>query len=496
MGGDDGVADGRSKDAPPRHCLRRTWRNDEEIDMGLLDRLGLKAPAGWEPEPEPQPQRSADRAPSVASRASQKASVPVAEVAFGPLGIERLALGPAVEGDASGVLWALLSADTGEPLDRGNSRLGAQLNETGRLLLAGFARLGSTRALWRSEQAAAESLARQSESDLAKMRRAADEIGRRSRHRAGAYVRTQTEDYLRAQRELEDRLRAVAPLAEAMHGAVSQVHTVALRQQARGQERVVEKAKGRVATEEARIEEVRTRLKGMIDIAFRVAKQDWAALAEDAAKYVGGQVIDAMPTERLDRLRQELETASGHLRKLGDLILLSELETAASGLRKATGDLDDARLDIEAAIGALGLAERSAIEALGETRGTVDAAQMLAKKGRMLETIARARQEVERWQRQAAPLLAEIGRCADLYRSLPGVARSSPGIDADGDYLRSLSQTSLENAATLAGWKAHIEAGQAEAQAALRLLSDTGDGGLLAHFNRVPEVLQLALESR
>lgn len=464
--------------------------------MGLLDRLGLKAPAGWQGEPEPDLERSAGSARSVASGASRKEAAPVAEVAFGRASIERLALGPAVEGPSAGVLWALLSADTGEPLDRSNSRLGAQLNETGRLLLAGFARLGSTRALWRSEQVAAESLARQSESDLAKMRRAADEIGRRSRNRAGAYVRTQTEDFLRAQRELEDRLRAVAPLAEAMHGAVSAVHAVTLRQQARHQEQAVEKALGRVAAEEARIEEVRTRLKGMIDIAFRVAKQDWAALSEDAAKYVGGTLIDAMPTERLDRLRQELETASGHLRKLGDLILLSELETAASGLRKATRDLEDARLDIEAAIAALGLAERSAIEALGETRGTADAAQMLAKKARMLKTIARARQEVERWQRQAAPLLVEIGRCADLYRSLPGVARTSPRIDPEGEYLRSLAETALENAATLARWKAHIEAGQAEAQATLRLLSDTGDEGLLAHFNRVPEVLQVALESR
>ena len=51
-------------------------------------------------------------------------------------------------------------------------------------------------------------------------------------------------------------------------------------------------------------------------------------------------------------------------------------------MRKATRDLEDARLDIEAAIAALGLAERSAIQALGETRGTADAAQMLAKKAR------------------------------------------------------------------------------------------------------------------
>jgi hypothetical protein len=90
----------------------------------------------------------------------------------------------------------------------------------------------------------------------------------------------------------------------------------------------------------------------------------------------------------------------------------------------------------------------------------------------------------------------EIGRNADLYRTLPDVARTSPGIDPDGAYLRSLAETALENAATLASRKTHIEAGQAEAAAALRLLADTGDEGLPEHFNRVPEVLQVALETR
>ena len=63
----DVAADGRLTDAPPRHCLRRTRCNDEEIDMGLLDRLGLKAPAGWQGEPEPDLERSAGSARSVAS---------------------------------------------------------------------------------------------------------------------------------------------------------------------------------------------------------------------------------------------------------------------------------------------------------------------------------------------------------------------------------------------------------------------------------------------
>jgi hypothetical protein len=493
------TADGRLEDGrrtPVFDSVRAAEGERREIDMGLLDRLGLKLPPHRESEPVEETARSAGRAPRAKPAAKPKSTAPVAEVVLGEAHVERLALGPAVDGVPAGVLWALLAADTGQPLDRSNARLGAQLNETGRLLLAGFGQLATTRALWRSRQAEAEALARQSPSDLEKMRQAADAIGRRARRREGAYVRAHTEDYLRAQRELEDRLRAVAPLAEAMHGAVSAVHTVTLRQQARRQEQAVEKAKGRVAAEEARIEEVRGRLTGMIDIAFRVARQDWKSLAEDAAKYVGGQIIEAMPTKRLDRLREELRAASAHLRGLDDGVLLSELETAASGLRKATRDLEDARLDIDASIASLALAQRTAIEALGESRGTLDAAQMLAKKARMLKTMAEARQAVERWQRQASPLRIEIERCAGLYRSLPDVARATPGIDPDGEYVRSLAATALENAETLTAWKAHIARDEADAQAALATLSDTGDEGLLAHFNRVPEVLQEALESR
>ena len=464
--------------------------------MGLLDRLGLKAPAHWSSQPADAPARSALAVrPSAAAGASPPPRSK-GEVALGEASFDRLALGPAVEGPSSGVLWALLSADDRRPLDRSNSRIGAQLNETGRVLLASFAQLGSTHALWRSDYAQAQALARRSGADLAKMKRAADGIGQRTRRRAGAYVRGHTEDYLRAQRELEDRLRALGPLEEAMQRAVSEVHTVTLRQQARRQEEAVSEAEGRVAAEQARIDAVKARLNGLMDVAFKVAKQDWGSLAEDAAKYVGSQMIDAIPTGRLERLKQQLEKASAHLDRLGDLILLSELETAASGLRQATKDLDDARLDIDAAVDALALAQRTAIEALGESRGTVDAAQMLAKKALMLKTMGRARQAAERHLRQSAPLLVEIDRTADLYRSLPGVARMTPDVDPDGEYVRSLSETALENAATLAGWKPYLQEREAGARAALRVLADSGDDGLLVHFNRVPDVLQAALESR
>ncbi len=431
--------------------------------------------------------------PAPAARAGAGAK---ADLKLGGASIEKLSLGPPVSGPRTVVLWALLAEDGSGPLNRSNSKIGAQLNEEGRGLLAGFGALKGTLQAWLDLYNKVGRTAERSAGALKKMEEAAGAIGKRSKDRGGAYVRENSEAYIKAQRMVEDKVRAIWALEEALRKAISELNEAGLGQQVKGQQRNVEAAKDAVDAEKKRIEDTRSRLALLFDVAIKVVKQDWASLAEDAVRLVGSQLIDAIPTDRLDELQKQLEKATSDLQRLEDLSLLAEVETASAGLRGAAKALDDARQDVVDAMADLSLAQKTVVEALGESRSTADAAKMIALRGKMLELMEQARQAIERYQRESQPYVAELDRVASMYRSVPSVMKMTPGLDPNGEYGRSLAATALENAETLAVWKSYVVDFQRSGRTALDHLADTGDDGFLVHFNRVARVLQTAIVNR
>lgn len=429
-------------------------------------------------------------------RRTPDAAAPMARVDFGGARIERQPLGPPVSGPRRGELWALLAADGSGALNRGNSVLGAQINRDGAALQADAARLRGTLQRWLDAYAEVGRRADASAVELQRMEQAAAAVGRRSKDRSGEYLRRNSEAYLKAQRAVEDRLRAFAPLEETLRRAVAQVHTISLKQQQLQQARAVQTVQGAVAAEQQRIAERKARVEGLFDVAVNVFKQDWGGLAEQVAEFVVGEAFDAIPTARLDQLQQQLGQAAARLKQLEDQVLLAELEVAAAALREACRHLDDARLDLAAALADLGLAQKTAVEALGESRSTADAAQIVARRAQMLALMARTRQAVEQYRGDAQALLAALARLDGLYRGYPDVVRQTAGVDPAGAYARSLIATTNDNLDVLAAWKAYFEDFRASAQSALHQLAKTGDDGFLRHFDRVPQVLQTALESR
>ena len=112
----------------------------------------------------------------------------------------------------------------------------------------------------------------------------------------------------------------------------------------------------------------------------------------------------------------------------------------------------------------------------------------------MLVLIERTRQAVERYLRESPPFIVDLAKVAELYRSFPTLVKGTPGVD--GEYAQTLISTARENVEALATWKSYCVDFQNSAQTALRMLSDKGDEGFLAHVNRVPDVLEAAITAR
>lgn len=417
-------------------------------------------------------------------------------VTFGSPSIRRVALGPPVDGPRLQDLWALVAEDGSGPLNRSNSKGGAHLNERGHAALETFRAQKRSEDAWRNLYDQVSKMADRSAAGLKQMEAAAAAVGRRSSNRSGAYVREHSEAYIKGQREVEDRVRAIGPLQEALNEAISELNEAGLGKQVTEQTRAVNAAKGAVAKEKANVARAKKRLNGLLGLAIKAVKQDWKGLAEGAAKLIGAELIHAMPTDRLDQLKAKLKQASAQLARTEDELLLAKIETASAGLRGAAKALDDGRRDVLDAMADLRLAQKTAVEALGESKSTAAAAKMIALRGKMLALMDRARSAVEQYQREASPFVKELTSLRQLYKSFPGVVKMSSGIDPKGEYAQAVSATALENAETVDVWRSYVAAQQKSGQVALRRLADTGDGGFLRHFNRVPEVLEAAIRDR
>jgi hypothetical protein len=231
----------------------------------------------------------------------------------------------------------------------------------------------------------------------------------------------------------------------------------------------------------------------MIDIAFRVARQDWAGARRGRGQVRRRQGHRGDADRAARPPARELETASSTCASSATCPALGARDRRE---RPAQGDreLEDARLDIERR------SPRSAWPSARRSRRSasraapLDAAQMLAKKARMLKTIARARQEVERWQRQAAPLLARDRRDADLYRAFP----ASPAA-ARASTRRRVPALARRDGARERGdrWRAgrRTSRRQAEAQARCGCSPDPATRACCAHSIACPRCCRRARES-
>lgn len=477
--------------------------------MRLLAQLGLRPTArmsGAGPLPSANTgARSAKDRPSTGAAAAIAAALPgadagarkappQAELELGGAQIVEQTLGMPVRGPRIDTLMALMAADGSGPLNRSNSAIGGQLNRDGAALQQRFAALGDIERRWRADLDAVQKMADQSAADVKKMEQQGEAVGQRSTGRPGDYVRTKSEAYVKAEAAVRNALREFGLRETTLRKAVSALDEANLRKEVAAQGRVVEKAKADVEAEKKRIEVMKNRLKGVLGVAIKVVKQDWKAVAEEAAKFIGGQLIDEISTSRLAELKVQLEQATARLHSLEDLAMLQAIETASIGLEEAAGALDDAGQDIRDALNELRLARKTAVEALGESGRTRGAARMIEQRGRMLDRMAQMRAAIEAYQAEAPSVSALIRKIDSMASSYPDIVRKTP--DIDPDYAKSLVDTVARNREALAVWGLWIQHEENSCRTALGMLDARGPGSFLEHFDRVDELLQDALAGR
>ena len=429
-----------------------------------------------------------------AAAGSKPGRAPQGKMELGGASIEKLSLGPPVEGPDLNILWALLAEDGSGPLDSSNSHVGARLNEHGRELMLAFPRVRATERKWFDQQNAVTALSIKSQEDLHKMYLAVEAIGKRAT--ANADVRSNSEAYVKALRGVEKVMRDIAPKTEALHAAVARVRAAGQQSGADAAQRKVQRTKDEIDEEKERAEKLKKRLGGLLDLAVKGVTAEWADIALDAAKFVGEQLIDQIPEARMEDLKKELKEATTHLYELQDDVRASELEAVSSDLKKATEELENVRQDVRDALDDLALAQTTVVKTLAASPATADAARMIAERSKMLKMLTETKTAVGRYQSEVAPLLVEVDKIAVLYRGFPSLMKQMPGVDVNGKWARSLAATTKENTATLESWGAFIRDGQAAAKKAIGLLSNTGNTGYMMHFNRIEEVLQGALANR
>lgn len=416
------------------------------------------------------------------------------ELRLGAAQIVEMSLGEAVPGPRLGTLMALLAADGSRALDRSNSAVGGQLNRDGVALQRSFAALGAIERRWRARYGAVQALATQSALDLRRMQQQRGAVGGRSRDRRGAYVRDRSEAYLQAEARVRDAVREFGVRENALRKAVSLLDEANLRREVVAQGRAVEQARVDVEAEKKRIEVMKNRLKGALGIALKVVKQDWKALAEEAARFLGGQLIDEISTARLAELKQQLEQAGARLHALEDQAMLQAIATASAGLEEAAGALDDGGQDIREALKALALARKTAVEALGESGPTRGAARMIERRGQMMQLMAATREAIGQYLAEAPAVGAAILRIDAMAAGYPDLVWQTPG--ADPDHARALAATVARNREALALWSMWVRDEENSCRTALGLLDRRGAGSFVEHFDRVDELLQDALEAR
>jgi len=144
----------------------------------------------------------------------------------------------------------------------------------------------------------------------------------------------------------------------------------------------------------------------------------------------------------------------------------------------------------------LALAQKTAVESLGESDSTRGAARMIKQRGVMFELMRLTREAILQHQGASPAVGAAIRKVDTITSTYPAIVRKTPDVDPNGDYARALLATVARNREALAVWSLYVQQEENSCRSALEQLARKGPGSFVEHFDRVGELLQHALADR
>lgn len=180
--------------------------------MSLLSVLGLRPPARLQSAAAALKTLGSDNAANEGARSPGKQGrpgkpAPKGELVLGGASFERLSIGAEVSGPRLKTLWVLLASDGSGPIGADEGWSLAETNRKAVEIQALFSRMRDLQTRMYEDHGSVESAAKQSVSDVAKLRKAAAAVGSRSKGSRGKDLREGVEGYVEGIDNVQDKLR-------------------------------------------------------------------------------------------------------------------------------------------------------------------------------------------------------------------------------------------------------------------------------------------------
>jgi hypothetical protein len=299
--------------------------------------------------------------------------------------------------------------------------------------------------------------------------------------------------------EARKTAKGVAKAAKDFQAATSALHAAVLDEKTYRAEKDVADAEAAVQAKQKQIDETKAVFMIVVDIATKVAKQEWGAIASKALEYAQDKALDAAADalvagrliEQLDRLKANLDKARAKVDEFKEGALDARLQERQSALESAATALEMAHDALKDAVADLPGAQQNAINELNESSSTAAAGKMIAARATQIASVEVARASCGAYVQVADKAQARMQQFVELFRQistfLPKAAKDKPYYAEDRPYGGELYRASLANSIAFGDWATSIPGVKREAEEALKWLARTDAEGPLGPFDQAIE---------
>ena len=342
-----------------------------------------------------------------------------------------------------------------------------------------------------------KSAVKESAKGLAEVRKLGPAIAKRMKNDDDFYEDVQ--GFTKGLAEAKKSAKSVAKAAKEFEAATSALHAAVLDEKTYHAKKDVADAEGKVQAKQKEIDEAKAIFMTVVDIATKVAKQEWGAIASKALEYAQDKALDAAADalvagrliEQLDQLKANLVKAKAKVDEFEKGALDARLQEKQSALEAAATALEMAHDALHEAVSDLPGAQRNAINELNESPATAPAGKMISARATQIADVEAARASCSAYVQVADKAKARMQQFINLFQQistfLPKAAKDKPYYADDKPYGRELYRASLANAVAFGDWAMSIAAVKREAEDALKWLARSDADGPLGNFDQAIE---------
>ncbi len=308
--------------------------------------------------------------------------------------------------------------------------------------------------------------------------------------------------------EAKKSAKGVSEAAHDFQAAKSALQAAILDEKSYTAKKDVADAEDAVKAKQEQIDEAKAIFKTVLDIAEKVVKQEWGAIATKALAYAQEKATDAAAdalvagrlNEQLAQLKENLRQARTRVTELDKAALYARIQEKQFKLESAMDALEKAHFSLTEAVKDLPGAQRNAINELEEKKDTKPAARMIEARITQIGAIDTALSSCGEYARVADKVHARMQKFINLFQQvstfLQKAAKEKPYYADDKPYGRELNRASLANAIAFGDWAMSIAGVKREAEEALKWLAKTDADGPLGKFDEAIEFTRTSMGAK